>query len=75
MAKDKVSITMDKAVLAAADADAKAAGMNRSEIIEQAVRNEHLRIALEHYTTRTVPALNIDDYAAEIYQANRTAGL
>lgn len=75
MAKDKVSITMDKAVLAAADADAKAAGMNRSEMIEQAVRNEHLRIALENYTTRTVPALNIDAYAAEIYQANRTAGL
>lgn len=75
MAKDKVSITMDKAVLAAADADAKAAGMNRSEMIEQAVRNEHLRIALENYTTRTVPALNIDVYAAGIYQANRTAGL
>ena len=44
-------------------------------MIEQALRNENLRIALENYTTRTVPALNIDDYAAEIYQANRTAGL
>ncbi len=75
MAKNKVSITVDKAVLAAADADAKSAGMSRSEMIEQALRNENLRIALENYTTRTVPALNIDDYAAEIYQANRTAGL
>lgn len=75
MAKDKVSITLDQAVLAAADADAKSAGMNRSELIEQALRNEHLRIALRNYTTRTVPTLNIDEYAAKIYQANRAADL
>ncbi|HKI39118.1 MAG: ribbon-helix-helix protein, CopG family [Mycobacterium sp.] len=75
MAKDKVSVTLDQAVLAAADADAKAAGLNRSELIEQALRNEHLRIALTNYTGRTVPALNIDGYAQKVYQANRTAGL
>ena len=75
MAKDKVSVTLDQAVLAAADADAKAAGLNRSELIEQALRHEHLRIALKSYTTHTVPALNIDDYAQKIHQANRTAGL
>lgn len=75
MAKDKVSVTLDRAVLAAADADAKAAGLNRSEMIEQALRREHLRIALANYTAQTVPALNIDEYAAKIYQANRAADL
>ena len=34
MARDKVSVTLDQAVLAAADADAKAAGLNRSELVE-----------------------------------------
>lgn len=75
MAKDKVSVTVDADVLAAADADAKAIGLNRSELIEQALRHEHLRLALQSYTAHTVPALNIDDYAATIYQANRAAGL
>ncbi|HEY1841755.1 MAG TPA: ribbon-helix-helix protein, CopG family [Mycobacterium sp.] len=75
MAKDKVSVTLDQAVLAAADADAKAAGLNRSELIEQALRNEHLRIALKNYAARTVPALNIDGYAQKVYHANRAVGL
>lgn len=56
------------------DADARAAGLNRSELIEQALRHEHLRRALHTYTTRTVPALDIDAYAAQVYQANRAAG-
>ena len=75
MAKDKVSVTIDRKVLVAADADAQAAGLNRSEMIEQALRNEHLRIALNSYTTRTVPALDIDAYADKVYRANRAAGL
>ncbi len=75
MAKAKVSVTIDQAVLAAADADAQAAGLNRSEMLERALHNEHLRISLEHYTTHTVPKLNIDDYAEKVYQANRAAGL
>lgn len=75
MAKSKVSVTIDEAVLAAADADAATAGLNRSEMIERALRNEHLRTALENYTAHTVPALNIDDYAATVYAANRSAGL
>lgn len=75
MAKDKVSVTVDADVLAAADADAKAIGMNRSELIEQALRHEHPRLALQNYTAHTVPALNIDDYAASIYQANRASNL
>lgn len=75
MPKNKVSVTVDTDVLAAADADAKAVGMNRSELIEQALRHEHLRLALQNYTAHTVPALNIDDYAAKIYQANRAADL
>ena len=75
MAKDKVSVTIDRAVLAAADADAKAAGLNRSEMIERALRNEHLRISLENYIAHTVPALDIDAYAKKVYQANSAAGL
>ena len=74
MAKKKISITIDAAVLAAA-ADAKAAGLNRSELIERALRNEHLRRALHRYTTHIAPVLNIDAYAEEVYQANRAAGL
>lgn len=75
MAKEKVSVTLDGGVLSAADADARAAGLNRSELFEQALRHEHLRIALKNYTTHTVPALNIDDYAQKLYQANKAAGL
>lgn len=75
MDKDKVSVTIDRAVLADADADAKAAGLNRSELIERALRSEHLRVALEGYKKQSVPALDIDAYADQVYQANRTAGL
>ncbi|ARV80634.1 MULTISPECIES: ribbon-helix-helix protein, CopG family [Mycobacterium] len=75
MAKAKVSVMIEEAVLAAADADAQAAGLNRSEMIERALHNEHLRISLENYTTHTVPTLDIDAYAEKIYQANRAAGL
>ncbi|MCB0926464.1 MAG: ribbon-helix-helix protein, CopG family [Mycolicibacterium insubricum] len=75
MAKDKVSVTIEQAVLAAADADAAAAGLNRSEMVERALRNEHLRISLEKYATHTVPALDIDAYAEKLYQLNRAAGL
>ena len=58
-----------------ADPDARAAGLNRSEMIELASRNEHLRISLENYTARTVPALGIGAYADKVYQANQAAGL
>ena len=75
MAKEKISVTVDATVLADADADAKAAGMNRSELIERALRNEHLRRALHTYTTRTAPALDLDSYAEQVYDANRAADL
>jgi hypothetical protein len=75
MAKEKISATVDAAILAIADADASELGLNRSELIERALRNEHLRLALAGYTTRTVPALNIDAYAAQVYTANRDSGL
>lgn len=74
MTKEKISVTVDAAVLAAIDADARAAGLNRSEMIEQALRNEHLCVALRDYTAKTVPALDIDAYAQRVYQANRAAG-
>lgn len=73
MAKEKISVTVDAEVLASTDADAKAAGLNRSELIEQALRNEHLRRALHTYTTRTAPALGIDSYADQVHEANRAA--
>jgi hypothetical protein len=75
VAKDKVSVTIDRAVLAAADADALAAGLNRSEMIERALHNEHLRMSLDNYRTHTVPALDINAYAEKVYRANRAAGL
>jgi hypothetical protein len=67
-------VTIDQAVLAAADMDAHAAGLNRSEMIEQALRNEHLRISLENYIEHTVPALDIDAYADKVFQVNRATG-
>ena len=75
MAKEKVSVTLDATVLAATDADAKAAGLNRSEMVEQALRNEHLRVALQDYSARAVPALDIDAYAEKVHRANQAAGL
>jgi len=75
VAKEKISVTVDAAVLAATDADARAAGLSRSEMVELALRNEHLRVALQNYTARTVPALDIDAYAQTVYHANRVAGL
>jgi hypothetical protein len=75
MAKEKISATVDSLVLAVADADASELGLNRSELIERALHNEHLRLALAGYTARTVPALNIDAYAAQVYAANRESGL
>ena len=72
MPKEKISVTVEAAVLYA-DADAKVA--NRSELVERALRNEHLRRALHTYTTRTAPALDIDSYAAQVHEANRAAGL
>lgn len=75
MAKEKISVTVDAGVLAVADVDAKAAGLNRSELIELALRNEHLRIALHAYTTQTVPAFDIDAYAEKVYRTNRAADL
>jgi metal-responsive CopG/Arc/MetJ family transcriptional regulator len=75
MAKNRVSVTIAHAVLEAVDADAEAAGLNRPEIFERALRNEHLRRSLTNYTTHTVPRLAIDAYAHKVYQVNRAEGL
>ena len=75
MATERISVTVDVTVLADLDADAKAAGMKRSEMIEHALRKEHLRRALHDYTARTVAALSIDAYADQIHQANLAIGL
>ena len=35
--------------------------------------HERMRIQLQDYTEHTVPALHIDAYAQEVYQANKDA--
>jgi metal-responsive CopG/Arc/MetJ family transcriptional regulator len=73
--KVKISFTLDATLLATLDADAEAAGLSRSDMLERALRNEHLRVALHNYTARAVPALKIDAFAEQVYEANRAAGL
>ena len=46
-----------------------------NEAREVALGNEHLRRALEQYTTHTAHALNIDSYAEWVQQVNRASGL
>jgi hypothetical protein len=43
MAKDKVTVTLDPGVIADADADAADEGLNRSELVEIALRDLHYR--------------------------------
>jgi len=51
MAKDKVTVTIDPAVLAHTDADAAAAGLNRSEYVEHVLRDAHYRRLLAATTS------------------------
>jgi hypothetical protein len=75
VAKVRFAVTVDKAVLATADAMANAAGLTRSKMVEQALRHEHLRLALHDYTRDTVPALNIAAYADNVNEANKSPSL
>ncbi|MBB5790513.1 ribbon-helix-helix domain-containing protein [Jiangella mangrovi] len=43
MAKEKMTVTLDPSTLADIDADARQAGLNRSEFVERALRREHYR--------------------------------
>ncbi|HEU0041078.1 MAG TPA: hypothetical protein VFQ15_01890 [Jiangellaceae bacterium] len=43
MAKEKMTVTIDPGVYADVDADARAAGLNRSEYVEGVLRHEHYR--------------------------------
>ncbi|PZF79889.1 ribbon-helix-helix protein, CopG family [Jiangella anatolica] len=47
MAKEKMTVTLDPSTLADVDADARQAGLNRSEFVERALRREHYRRLLE----------------------------
>lgn len=38
------------------------------------MHDENLRKSLKDYTARTVPVLDIDEYAEQVYQANRASG-
>jgi hypothetical protein len=75
VAKEKISVTVDAGVLHRADGDARAAGLNRSELVERALRHEHLRMELRAYVSRTAPSLGVEDYADTVYRANLAAGL
>jgi hypothetical protein len=55
MAKDKVTVTIDPTVLAEADADAAAAGLNRSEYVEKLLRDEHYRRLIASATPNALP--------------------
>lgn len=74
MAKAKISVTLDAAIVSCADEAAKAEGSNRSELCERALRHEVLMLRLRNYVERTVPALDIDAYAERIYRANPSVG-
>jgi metal-responsive CopG/Arc/MetJ family transcriptional regulator len=74
-ARVRFSVTVDAAVLKALDTDADAMGLSRSELVEQALRNEHLRRTLREYTLHTASTLNLDSVAEQIYCANRAAGI
>ncbi len=43
MAKDKITVTLDPAVIAETDGDAERAGLNRSEYVESVLRDAHYR--------------------------------
>lgn len=47
MAKEKMTVTLDPTTLADIDADARQAGLNRSEYVERALRREHYRSLLD----------------------------
>jgi metal-responsive CopG/Arc/MetJ family transcriptional regulator len=47
MAKEKMTVTLDPSTLADIDADARQAGLNRSEFVERALRREHYRRLLD----------------------------
>ncbi|TDC48797.1 CopG family transcriptional regulator [Jiangella ureilytica] len=47
MAKEKMTVTLDPSTLADVDADARQAGLNRSEFVERALRREHYRRLLD----------------------------
>jgi hypothetical protein len=55
MAKRKMTVTLDPDVLAQIDSDANTDGLNRSEYVERALRNEHYRRLL----SRVEPARSL----------------
>jgi hypothetical protein len=50
MAKDKVTLTIDRRVLADAADDAAAAGLNRSQYVEKLLHDDHYRRLLASAT-------------------------
>jgi hypothetical protein len=64
MAKDKVTVTIDPAVLANADEDAAAAGMNRSEYVERLLIEAHYRRLLARAEPTSMAAGDEDELRA-----------
>jgi Ribbon-helix-helix protein, copG family. len=67
MPKEKISVTLDAEVVAAAAERAQALHMNRSEYLEDLIRRDAEASLWADYRDRTVPALDIDAYASEVY--------
>ncbi|HEY3007284.1 MAG TPA: ribbon-helix-helix protein, CopG family [Micromonosporaceae bacterium] len=63
MAKDKVTVTIDRDVLAALDAEAAEAGLNRSQYVEAALTREFHRRRLAKVTPPAAPAPEFADPA------------
>lgn len=72
---ERISATVPGEVLDQADLDAARLMCSRSELVERALRREHVRIVLEDYRVRVVAALDVARLAADVYAANLTAGL
>lgn len=60
MAKDKITVTVDPAVICAADADAADAGLNRSQWVEAALRDAHYRRILAAAEPAPLPGADAD---------------
>lgn len=60
MAKNKMTVTVDQAVLADVDEAARAAGMSRSEYVERALRETYYRHLLDKATPAPLPSSEED---------------
>lgn len=75
MAKDKVTMTIDPWVLADTDADAEAAGYNRSEYVERVLRDAHYARLLAQMPPRAPMAADEEAHLRAVMDWQRDASL